>query len=299
MSQTFQPNTPPTNGSAVSQEIRDSLAALLSNHQGATPPAYLVEGATYFGQPDAVHEWSGGGHLHAVKEYGSIPFGSWPMTSTVTLIGSPWLPGVDGAMVEPTIRVANENILGPGVVGDVDLYYGGTEMRIWFSSSIAPSRHAAFQWPTNAIQQPVIISADGRLLGKLWETIPPGNDYIEYAVGSPSVLLNGPDYADGIRVVDIEKKINRYDFYPFITQDHITIPAADNNNTLYWWEVQQYLLSYSLLENGVAKRPDAFKVVPFTFDGLSVYFVVYNISNGDLTPFVNNGWYQLSVTKGT
>lgn len=301
MAQNFAPGTPGTNSLATSQEVRDSLQALLSNHEGLVAPGYLVPGSTYFGQrPDT--NWAGEGHLHVVKEYGAYPYVVAPVgSSPITILGSVLQPGVDGNTIAPTIRVGNATLLGSMVTGDVGMYFVGSEMRIWFSVALSPSYAAARIWSPSGMNEPALVSPDGRLVGKPWETLPPGADYLEYAPASPSVMFNGPSYQVSQRLVDVEKKINTYAFVPFQNQDHIVIPGNSGDlNACKWWEAQEGLLSYELLENGVRKDPASFKVVPITYDGDDVSFVVYHrsLQQTDLTPFILNGWYELTVIKG-
>lgn len=301
MAQNFVTGVPSTNSLATSQEVRDSLAALLSNNEGALPPGYLVQGSTYFGQrPDT--NWSGGGHLHVVKEYGTYPYIVAPVGSApITILGSATLPGVDGNTIGPTVRVGNSNLLGGNPNGDVGMYFGNSEMRIWFSVSLPPSYAVARIWNADDMNEPALVSPDGRLLGKSWETLPPGADYLEYAPGSPAVMFNGPSFPMDLRMVDVEKKTNTYSFVPFQNQDHVVIPGDSGDlNAFKWWEAQQGLLHYELLENGIYKDLATFKVIPITYDGDEVSFVVYNLSTQqtDLTPFILNGWYELKVTKG-
>lgn len=301
MAQGFQPSTPGTNALAVSQEVRDSLAALLSNNAGATAPGYLVEGSTYFGQGDGT-AWAGGGHLHVAKTFGSLPYGVIPMGAVpLTVYVTPLQPGVDGATLTPTIRVATPTFLGSLMNGDVGMYFANTELRCWFSSALSPSYVAARKWNAAGMLDPAIVSPDGRLIGKVWETLPPLTDWVEYAPGSPAILLNGPSYTAGLRLVDAEKRQNRYEFFPALNQDHIIIPGNSGTmNVAYWWEVQEGLFSYELWEAGVRRNPDTYKVIPITADGASVSFVVYNLSTQqvNLAPFILNGWYEFRVNKG-
>lgn len=301
MSQGFQAGKPGTNTQAASLEVRGSLQALLTNHFGTLPPNYLVQGSTYFGQPHAGHSWPGGGHLHVVKRYDSQPYGLWGVGGAgLVLYSNPWLPGADATAISPQIRIATDAFLGsqPGIV---ELAAGDTELNITFNASLPPSFHAARDWEVPEVAEPALYSADGVLLGKVWDTIPGGNDFIDYATGSPNQLLNGPAYPENNRLVDVEQKTNRYQFATTTGQDHVRIPGSDARNQVYWWEVQQGLLNYEIYEAGVIRDPRSYKVVAVTTDGANVDFIVYNrnLSQTDLVPFADGARLELRFNKGT
>lgn len=301
MSQGFQAGKPGTSTQASSLEVRGSLQALLTNHFGTLPPNYLEQGVTYFGQPHAGHAWPGGGHLHVVKRYGSIPFGFWSVGGLgLTLWSHIWRPGLDATTVSPQVRIATDSFLAsqPGII---ELAMGDTELNITFNASLPPSFHAARQWDVADVSEPALYTPDGVLLGKVWDTIPSGNDFIDYATGSPNQLLNGPSFPENSRLVDIEQKTNVYPFEPTTGQDHVRIPGSDARNQVYWWEVQEGLLTYEVVEGGVARDPRTYKVVPITLDGANVDFIVYNrnLSQSDLVPFTDGARLQLRVQKGT
>jgi hypothetical protein len=284
MSQGYTPNYPPTNGAAVSATERANWAAVLSQHAGVSLPSYAVEGTPWWDTASR--------HLHVAKQYGSKAYGEWAMGPLINLAVALAGAGQDGSTYDALVRVRTNAIMA-GV--DHDWALNGSpalNLGLDFNHDYEPAYFAARGWSNAAIGEPALWTSDGILLGKGWETIPGGDDEIVYS-GSPSPLANVSPFIDTtMRAVDVEEKTVEFDATSSIGQDHVVITPG-----WPWWQVQDALLSYALVENGLVRSPLTYKVVPFVSAGV-VKFVVYNrTANQTLTPFEASYPRALFVTR--
>jgi hypothetical protein len=207
----------------------------------------------------------------------------------VALVGS----GQDGSTYDALVRVRTTEIMAG--VDQVWELSGSPALNLGldFNHDYEPAYFAAKGWSNGAIGEPALWTSDGILLGKGWETIPGGDDEIVYS-GSPSPLSNDGTFADGtLRAVDVEEKTFEYDAASTEGQDHVVIASG-----WAWWQVQDALLSFVLVENGIVRSPLTYKVVPFVTAG-TFKFVVYNRvgATQTLTPFEASYARALFVTR--
>jgi len=284
MSQSFTPNYPPTNGAAVSATERANWAALLSNNAGASLPTYGVEGTTWYD--------TGSRQLHVLKPYGSKAFGQWAMGATINLAAALTGSGQDGSTYSVLVRVRTNAIMSGA---DRSWTLIGSALDLDFNVTYPPAYFAGRTWADANIGEPVLWTADGKLIGKGWDSIPVGHDDNVYT-GSPAVLDNVvPFLPTTLRAVNVEEHQVVLDAStpPSSVLDHVVLALP-----IAWWEVQDGKLDFDLVESGVHRPAATFKAVPFMWSG-SPYIVVYNrgADGQTLLPFDPSRPRRLTVTK--
>lgn len=260
MAQSFTPGYPPTGSTADSLTERGNWAAVLSSHAGASLPGYAVEGMPWFDTTTR--------HLHVAKTYGSKAFGAYLLGTSLRLAISLTGAGQDGNTYGVNVRVRRDSVMGVPTNWTVI----GSAIQLDFNDAYDPAFYAASLWAHPDLNEPVIWTADGKLLPKTWETIPVGDDENIYST-SPSPLGNEMPFAAGLRPVDLEERIVSIDATTLVQDiDHLVLPLP-----WPWWNVQDGLLDFDLIEDGRYREQSTFKCVPFQW-GSAVYVAVYNLS---------------------
>lgn len=284
MAQGFTSNYPPAGGIAVSATERGNWAAVVSSHAGATIPSYAVVGTPFFD--------TGLNHLCVVKGYGSKAFAEYDMGPTIRLGVALAGSGQTGTSFNALVRVRTGTIMSGA---DKHWTLSGSNINLDFNHDYDPAYFAAKTWQDTNFGEPVLWTADAKLLGKKWDTIPVGYNDLTYS-GSPSVFSNVAPFAAGsLRAVDVESKHVALDAStpPATVLDHIVLalPWA-------WWQIQDGLVEFDLIEGGVHRPAATFKAVPFMWSG-SLFVVLYN-RNPDtqtLLPFDPTRPRTLTVTR--
>lgn len=280
MSQTFTPGTPANNALAVSQIVRDNFAALLSNHSGGVQPPYAVAGTP----------WFDGVNLKTVKERGSKAFGGWAMGAQVNLAVALAGEGQDGSTILADVRVQDNTLLGTNYFWDLT----GGALKLYFLDTTTPAFFAGQSWLDPIIGQPVLWSADGILIGKAWETIPPTFRENVYATASP--LQNTAGYpSTTLRAVDVEQdRLNlTIRFTPVVGTDHAILAAPASYD---WSDFRDSGGQIDLLAGGVSLDPSRYIVVPFRWGGVT-NFAVYACNGSSSLEAFANATYELRVRR--
>src|SRR6185295_8683240 len=127
MSQSFTPNTPATNAAALSAQVRDNDASLLSSNSGSAIPSYAVSGTLWF---DTTVQ-----RLKVAKQRGTDPFLAVPMGAQVNLfIDLASQIGRDGSDIALDVRVQDGTLIS----GDRSWTATGTpvsEVAVYFNIS--------------------------------------------------------------------------------------------------------------------------------------------------------------------
>jgi hypothetical protein len=288
--QGYTPGTPAASSAAVSQLMRDNFAALLDNHAGSSLPAYAVEGQFFYDTDTKRH--------YAVKPRGTKPFINVDMGSGVSLFVSMRENGLDGTTVASDVRVQDSTLLPSN-----HDFTNVPAQKIYFKSTHTLSFYAANYWGSDLIDDPVILSADGILNGKHWETLLPGTHETIYSTGTFS---NASNFASStLRAVGMMDDSTTFEFRFQAPGgiDHLSL----TDSRLHWHDIQDDTAGPSivqdgraiLLENGVEMNPLHYRVKPYASGG-EIYLAVYHINPNDLihvSAFDANSRYTLRIRK--
>lgn len=264
--QAFTPGSPVLNSLAVSQVIRDNFSSLLSNHAGPALPGYAAEGQFWYDSVNRQH--------YAVKPRGTKPFTVASMGAQISCFVSMRANGLDGSIVVSDVRIQDGTLL----LTDTD-WTNGSGQRLWFSTTKTPSYFAAKRWNNALINDPILTTLDGKLLGKNWETMGVGIHELIYSTG---VFANEePTYASStLRAVSIAADDMAWeaDFHLIGGVDHFTTPIAGFS----WHDVQEVGGKAVLLRDGAEIDPTTYTVRYFVV-GTTVWAAVYSVD-----PLINN-----------
>jgi hypothetical protein len=259
MSQTFQPGTPAPNSVPQSVIIRDNFESLLTQHAGSSEPPYAAEGMVWY---DTVSK-----RLKKAATYGSKARGVWAMGAQINVaVSTP--TGIDGSTITASVKLQDNTLLPSD---DHIWTLSPTNLDLFFRDDTTPAYFAGRVWNNVGVEEPILWTADGTLLGKTWEAIPgPGHENV-YGTGP---LSNDGAFADNtVRFVGIEHadQVIATEFSVADNDiDHVVLPL-----NIQWWEFQD-VLQIELYENGAKRSASTFKARPF-FDGSAISMVVYNI----------------------
>jgi hypothetical protein len=279
--QGFTPNTPVLNSLAVSAVVRDNLMSLLDHHAGASLPAYAVEGMFWYDNANGRH--------CAVKARGTKPFVAVPMGATITLFATMRQAGLDGSTVVLDARVQDATLL----VGDKD-WTNVPNQKLYFAHTRPPSFFAARSWSDPLINDPILVCADGVLLGKTWEALAPATHETVFGTGFWS---NQASFASAtLRAVNMDEDWATWEtsFTLASPVDHFVIAPGG----LEWFDIQESGGKMILLEDGAEMDPATYRIRPFLSGGI-VNLAVYRIDPlvTDLTPFSTTSRYTLRIRK--
>jgi hypothetical protein len=280
--QSFTPGAPVLNSLAVSQSVRDNFSSLLDNHAGAALPAYAVEGMVWFDSVNKRH--------YAVKARGTKPYTVAPMGPDITCFVSMLANGLNGSGVISDIRIRDNTLMGTET--DWTNAFG---QRLWFSTTKLPSYFAAKWWNDPLINDPILTSADGKLLGKTWEVLAPGVHEMVYSTGF--FADEEPTYGAGtLRAVSIEADDTTW-------EGDFTLPGGIDHFTtaiggFAWHDVQEYGGKITLLQDGYEVDPANY-IVRFFCVGTVVWAAVYCVDPlaVDLAAFNAVSRYTLRIRK--
>lgn len=280
--QSFTPGAPVLNSLAVSQTVRDNFSSLLDNHAGAALPAYAVEGQFWYDNVNKRH--------YIVKPRGTKPYTVAPMGAQITCFVSMLANGLSGASVASDIRIQDSTLL----VGEKD-WTNASGQRLWFSTTKLPSYFAAKRWNDPLINDPILTSADGKLLGKNWEAFAPGVHEMVYSTGF--FADEEPTYGAGtLRAVSVEEDDTTWeaDFALPGGIDHFTTAISG----FAWHDVQEAGGKITLLQDGYEVDPATY-IVRFFCVGTVVWAAVYCVDPlaVDLTAFNAVSRYTLRIRK--
>ena len=281
--QSFTPGAPVLNSLAVSQVVRDNLTSLLGSHSGGALPAYAVEGMPWYD--------TGLSRMTIAKFRGTKAYAWQAMGTIITLFQTMKLAGTDGSTVVLDLRIQDSTLLA----GDKD-WTNAPAQKLYYSTGKTPSYFAAKKWSDPLVDDPVLYTNDGILLGKTWDTFVPGVHQITYATGH---FANEANFLTSVlRAVDFEPEFVDYesDFTVPGGKDHIQIQVLP----LSWHDIQTGKGSYKLLKDGVELDPATYAIRP-RYTGGTIFLVIYSINpvGPDLVPFSTTARYTLRVRKAS
>ena len=284
--QSYTPSAPALNSLAVSQLVRDNLNSLASNNSGAALPGYAVEGTLWY---DSTAK-----RMKTVKQRGSKAYAGAAAGPTLTIHASIRAAGVDGSTINADIRVQNSVLIPSGNHDWTQV--AGPVQRLFFLNTKVPSQFAATYWNDPLIDDPVIISNDGILLGKNWETLI-GNENIYYA----GPMTNESGFATTtLKAIDIEQDPLTFKIEFALGAanqiDHVVFPLTSYG--FLWSDFQESGGAVLLLENGVELPSTAYKATFFVIAGVP-QVIIYRINSSglNLMPFTSLGKYTLRIRK--
>lgn len=293
MSQSYN-NGPAFQANATSVELRQNFSALLTSHAGASIPAYAEAGTVWY--KNSTKE------THIIKPYGAFPYNVYQVGADLLLAISVHDDNVnayDGTTIDASVKVARNSYMSGNdfVVTFAPYSPVGGDLAVQLNQAFEPRYFAGRHWDNPIIGEPVLFSTSNYLGNKTFDTIASGDDFNEYSTGT---LLNAIAFAPNtLRAVNMDKRTITLplDLTGSTTAiDHYvwTIPS----NQFAWWENQRGRVRWNLYQDGVRRRANTYKVVPFFSSSPS--FVVYNIDPFDqLTwPFAD-AYYELEITKET
>ena len=281
--QSFTPGAPVLNSLAVSQVVRDTFTSLLGNNSGGGLPAYAIEGMQWYD--------TGLSRMTIAKFRGTKAYAWQAMGAILNLFQTMKAPGIDGSTVVLDLRIQDATLL----VGDKD-WTNSPAQKLYYSITKTPSYFAAKKWADPLVDDPVIYTNDGILLGKNWDAFAPGVHQITYATG---FFANEANFLDSVlRAVDIEPDFVNYesDFTVPGGKDHVQIQVLPLN----WHDIQNSKGSFKLLKDGVEMDPATYAIKP-RYAGGTIFLVIYSINPliTDLVPFSGTSRYTLKVRKAS
>lgn len=279
--QSFTPGAPVLNSLAVSQTVRDNFSSLLDNHAGAALPAYAVEGQFWFDSVNKRH--------YAVKARGTKPYTQASMGAQISVFVAMRTNGLGGSGVASDIRIRDNTLLAT----ETD-WTNSPAQKLYFSTTKTPSYFASKRWNDPLINDPVLTTADGKLLGKNWEAFAPGVHELIYSTG---FFADVGTYASStLRAVSIEADDASWevDFLLPGGVDHFTAQI----NGFSWHDVQEAGGSITLLQDGYEVDPANY-IVRFFVVGVTVWAAVYSVDPliTDLVAFNAVSRYTLRIRK--
>ncbi len=283
--QAFTPGSPVFNSLAVSQVVRDNFQALLTSQAGSALPGYAAEGMVWY---DDVQKL-----LKVVKERGSKAYKGATAGPTLSIFASLRDVGTDGSALNIDIRVQDSTLITSGN-HDWTLASGPVQ-RLFFLNTKVPSQFAAAYWSDTRVNDPVIISSDGILLGKNWETL----------VGHENIYYTGPMQNETgfetttLRAIDLEQDPSNikieFAFGAANAIDHVVFPLTTKFD---WSDFQEGLLNVSLAQNGIELPSTDFKLTFCMISGVPQAVLYRTATNGlDLVPFSSSSYYILRIRK--
>lgn len=271
MAQNFTPGTPATASVPQSVTMRDNFEALLTNHAGNPVPAYAVEGMVWY---DSATK-----RLKKIAPYGSKAYVNFMMGATINLAVAIKGAGQDGSTYLADCRLQDSTFL-PG--DDHDWTLAALNLSLFFRNDKLPSYFAATKWDDAVIDEPLLWTADGILIGKTWEVIPSGHENL---YGTSPLSNIAPFAANTLRAVGIEyaDQVIKIPFTTAGVEDHVFLASS-----MEWWEWQDGI-EIELWDNGYKRHPSTYKARPI-YNGTTIGFIVYNIEPGttNLQPFSTN-----------
>lgn len=281
--QSFTPGAPILNSLAVSQVVRDNFTSLLGNNSGGALPAYAVEGMQWYD--------TGLSRMTIAKFRGTKAYAWNAMGAIITLFQTLKAAGTDGSTVALDLRIQDSTLL----VGDKD-WTNSPAQKLYYSTGKNPSYFAAKKWNDPLVDDPVLYTLDGKLLGKTWDAFAPLVHEIVYATG---FFVNEANFLTSIlRAVDVEPDFVNYeaDFHAPGGLDHVQVQVV----ALNWHDIQNGKGSFKLLKDGAEMDPATYAIRP-RFTGGTIFLVIYSIDPTitDLVPFSTTARYTLKVRKAS